>query len=131
MASCASCGKGFKPKNVGRPPRFCSPNCRKLAVKDRAKALPESRVSVLEGGAAGVASAVRAELVEGKREATSAGVRALALAERIDLRADTGSALASLDKQLAMTLAEALQGVAQAADPVDELRARRAARRHA
>lgn len=59
---------------------------------------------------------------------TPAGVNALLLAAKLDAGGDTGSAMAALSKQHLAALAEATKGVKAAADPVDELRAKREAR---
>jgi len=60
-----------------------------------------------------------------------AGQLALVLARRIGSRRETGTATASLAKQFHATMTAALGGVAQAADPLDEIRARRDAKRRA
>lgn len=60
---------------------------------------------------------------------TPAGVNALLLAAKLDAGGDTGSAMAALSKQHLAALAEATKNHKGAADPLDELRARREARR--
>lgn len=69
--------------------------------------------------------AVSRELDEVGRLGTVGGQLAVLLAGRIAGRRETGSATAALAKQLHLTMTEALGGVAVAADPLDEIRARR------
>jgi hypothetical protein len=57
------------------------------------------------------------------------GQAALVLAARIDANQDSGGAIAAMAKQLASTLSAATAGANVVASPVDELRARRAAKR--
>jgi hypothetical protein len=56
---------------------------------------------------------------------TVAGQQALTLAARMSSPSETGAAIASLSRQLSVVMAEALAGATVAADPVDELGARR------
>lgn len=72
-----------------------------------------------------VRAAALVELGAVGRESTALGATALALAERIDSRVDTGAALASLAKQLQATLEAATAGTAKAVSPLDELRLHR------
>lgn len=75
-------------------------------------------------------TAVEQELAAADRLATAAGQRAMFLARLLAApRADTGSATAALDRQLAAALAQALEGAATGVDVLDELRARRERRR--
>jgi hypothetical protein len=77
-----------------------------------------------------VTDATRAELESAGRQDTSLGRSALALAARIDTNLDTGSALASAVRALGETMAAALKG-AEPASSLDELKARRRAKRGA
>ena len=70
-------------------------------------------------------------MTEADRLDTVAGQVAFELAVRVANRREMGSAVASLSKQLREAMAEALAGVAVAADPLDEIRARRDAKRNA
>lgn len=74
-------------------------------------------------------AAVMAELVEAGRLDTVLGQQALTIAEKLGSLFDTGSSAAALSKELRALMAEAVKGAAVAADPLDELRARRAAKR--
>jgi len=75
--------------------------------------------------------AVSRELDEVGRLGTVGGQLAVLLAHRVASRCETGSATAALAKQLHLTMTEALAGVDRAADPLDEIRARRDRKRAA
>jgi len=75
--------------------------------------------------------AVTRELEAVGRLDTVAGQVALELAYRVASPHETGAAVASLYKQFREAMAEALAGVAVAADPLDEIRARRDRKRWA
>lgn len=70
-------------------------------------------------------------LQDADRLDTVLGQQALALAAQIVSPFQTGAGVASLSKELRAVMAEAMRGVAAAADPVDELRRRRDAKRAA
>ena len=76
-----------------------------------------------------VHSATLDVLTEAGRVETPLGQAALVLAARIDANQDSGGAIAAMAKQLASTLSAATAGANVVASPVDELRARRAAKR--
>jgi len=107
VKSCADCGGGFEAK--GNTKR-CPP-CRR------------GRPSVL--------ATVEAQLVSLGKEAVPLGAAAIVLAARLDLGADPGSAMAAMSKELRTIMTELTRTAAVAKDPVDELRARRKARRGA
>lgn len=67
----------------------------------------------------------RRALEEAGRLETPAGVGAMVLAAKLDAGGDTGSQLATLQKQHMAAVAEATKDVHQAGDLVDELRAAR------
>ncbi|HEX5347839.1 MAG TPA: hypothetical protein VFW64_12195 [Pseudonocardiaceae bacterium] len=70
------------------------------------------------------------ELAKAGRENTALGQAALLLAYRLEhSHLDTGASIASMVKQHGATLAEALKGAGKGVNPVDELRARRDAKR--
>lgn len=70
------------------------------------------------------------QLVAAGREATAAGLNVLVLARRLDAGSrETGQALTALAKQHLAGLDKALEGAAVAGDAIDELRARREAKR--
>jgi hypothetical protein len=69
------------------------------------------------------------ELEDAGRLDTVFGQAALVLARRIESPMETGSSIASMTKQLRETMVDALKGAAVAADPLDEIRARRDSKR--
>jgi hypothetical protein len=72
---------------------------------------------------------VIAELTAAGRLQTSAGQAAIVLARRIDDGAESSSGLAALTREMSARMAEATANVVQAGDALDELRAKREARR--
>lgn len=76
-----------------------------------------------------VAAATRSALEAAKRTDTPLGQAALVLAERLDDADTAPTALANIGRELRLTLADALANATTAADPIDELKARRE-RRH-
>lgn len=108
--------------------RFCSERCRKRAQRGSptVAAVIVAPSPRLFGS---LTSVTTAELERAGRLDTTAGVAALILAARLDAETtDTGSSVAALVREHRVTLTEALRGAALA-DPVDELRNRRDARR--
>lgn len=81
-----------------------------------------------DSGGSDVVAAVWRELAAAGQAETPLGRLALLLAARLGSPADTGSATAALSKELRAVVAAALAAAPAAADPVDELRARRNAR---
>ena len=130
--TCDACGLPLVGKRESA--RYCSANCRTKASQRRARGVPELKPApgavILPPPAVTVRDATMAELAAAGREGSVLGVAALALAERIDARADTAAGLAAAVKQLQSTMGEALRG-AEAGDILDELSARREARRGA
>ena len=135
--TCARCGGAFDAK---RPvARFCSVRCRNQASRARAQGQPESiappakpkrtRKPKAADSPTGTLGAVMAELTDAGRLQTSAGQAAIALATRIDAGAESSAGLAALTRELSARMAEATANVAQAGDALDELRAKREARR--
>lgn len=118
---CEVCGEGFD----GHPTaKYCGATCRKRAQRrpGGVDADPVAPAGV-EGP---VTAATLSELNAAKRAGTALGESALALARRIDGAArDSGASLASLAREHRATLAAALADAESAADPLDELRARR------
>lgn len=72
-------------------------------------------------------SRVRAELEAAGRLETYLGAAALALADRVD-NATAVMGFAALVKELRSTMTAAMAGVQAAADPIDEVKARRDAK---
>lgn len=138
-ASCARCGASFSP--ASKRARFCSVKCRTQATRARAAGQPESLAPVKPkrtrkakpapepDAPVGTLGAVLAELREAGRLDSSAGQAAVALARRIDDGAESSAGLAALTRELRAAMAEALARAEAAGDALDELRARREARR--
>jgi ABC-type transporter Mla subunit MlaD len=135
--TCARCGGTFDAKRPAA--RFCSVRCRNQASRARAQGQPESiappakpkrtRKPKAADSPSGTLGAVMAELTDAGRLQTSAGQAAIALATRIDAGAESSAGLAALTRELSARMAEATANVAQAGDALDELRAKREARR--
>lgn len=86
-------------------------------------------VASVAAGPGAVELATRARLEAAGRAGDALGLAALTLARRIDADIDTGSGLVALVREHAQTLAAAMEGVAPTQDPLDELNARREAKR--
>lgn len=121
--SCDRCGTVYTYRRSTS--RYCGPSCRARGP------LPAS-VTALPGAAAAPSpsasttatyDAARAALAAAGRLDTLMGVATLTLATRIDNSAtETGSALATLVKQLEATATAALADAQATGDPLDELR---------
>jgi hypothetical protein len=120
--ACQSCGTRFHGR---RDAKFCGATCRKrgsrvgVVVAAGVEAVPESPPHPL-------VDAIRRQLEAAGRADIPAAQAALLLAERMHAGRDTGSALASMSRELSARLAEALAGAVLEADALDELAARRA-----
>lgn len=131
---CDACGSRFTPRSSRA--RFCSDKCRSkaryrrevLKQPEAPKPAAKPRRKAKDGG---TLTAVTAELTAVGRLDSSAGQAAVALARRIDEGAESSSGLAALTREMRAAMAEALAHVEQAGDALDELRARREARRGA
>ncbi len=140
--TCARCSETFQ---TPRPEaRFCSKRCRTQASRARAKGEPESlkpkpepkpkrtrkaKAAPEPDAPVGTSGAVLAELQAAGRLQSSAGQAAVALARRIDDGAESSAGLAALTRELRAAMAEALARAEASGDALDELRARREARR--
>ena len=114
--SCDACGKGYEAQRSTS--KYCSPSCRSRVSQGQVSVAPVPASSL-----ASPAEVTERRLLEVGRLDTVAGQYALFLAQRIESAHD--SAVAALSKELRAVLAEALEGTAKAADPMDELKARR------
>jgi hypothetical protein len=130
MRVCRACGASIQ--HLGDRAVYCGSTCRANGAKRRSRAVPE-RPSEREpapgpaDGGGSVYEATMRDLVTAGRVDSVLGAYCLAMAARIDRKADTGSALAALCRQLE----ESMRDVAvRVPDIVDELRAQRA-QRHA
>lgn len=120
--ACVACGASFEAQRDSA--RYCSAKCRKRGSRGGLTGVvvepPAPRVVT---GA--MVEATRARLVEAGVLDTMEGQAALLIAERMESGNDTGSGIAALNRELAATVDRALSQRAAAADPMDELRARR------
>ena len=139
--TCTACSKPLASTNPRA--KFCpGPVCRKAASRARQRGFPElgssrslrsapvATIGTSPPAAGPVRTAALAELTDAGREASTLGRACLALAARIDLGHDTGTALAAAVSQLALSLASATKGTQVARTALDELRSRRDAKRH-
>ncbi len=131
--SCQECGRLFDAKRRGA--LFCGTTCRKrsstrdIAARESGEFAPVSPISSPETAESPPESPLVATT---RRELTEAGVVdsvpgqiALRLALKLSQPGDTGSAMASLARQLSAAMAEALAGGTKKADSMDELMERR------
>ena len=124
--ACDSC----RTRYTARSPlsRYCSSRCAKRAQRtglSRSAAEP-AVVAVVPSGAGAVETAIRDALEAAGRLSTPLGEVALVLARRLDAPGgESGSALASVARQLAMTLAAVTADVPPADNLLHELRIRR------
>lgn len=130
--SCDFCGVEYEAKRAAS--RFCSAVCRKRnqrAPRQAAVAAPV-RLDLPPPGGSALTAATNAELEAAGRAESALGRAALLLAARLDAsEREPGTALAALIREHRAALAEAVRGAKAAADPVDELRARRDRKRGA
>jgi signal transduction histidine kinase len=123
--ACDQCGADYDAKRPSS--RFCSARCRNRhsrAAGSRPKATKVPNEAPAEQPPdTAIADHVAREL--GDQANTAAGQMAVALARRLDANIDTGSAMAAVARELRTLMTEVLGTQPQAADPIDELRARR------
>ena len=137
--TCESCGGDYSPRSSRA--RFCSDKCRSraryrrevlkqpetlAAPKAKPKRTAKAKPEAVPTGALG---AVLDELQAAGRLQSSAGQAAVALARRIDDGAESSAGLAALTREMRAAMAEALSRAEATGDALDELRARREARR--
>jgi hypothetical protein len=126
QCACDSCGAPYSTRSPLS--RYCSPRCAKRAQRTGlARSAPEPAVvAVVPSDAGAVEAAVRGALEAAGRLSAPLGQVALVLARRLDAPGgESGSGLASVAKQLAVTLAAITSDARPADDLLDELRIRR------
>lgn len=128
--ACDACGAIYQPARVTS--KFCGDRCRKRAQRARLSKFdrqPRDDVSALPSTVrkpGPVTVAVLAELVAANRHDSALGQQCLYLAGRIDHGlAESGSALAALNRELRATRSEALAAVAGPGDALDEMARKR------
>jgi hypothetical protein len=118
---CEACGKPMEGTNPRK--RFCDSTCRGRGHRGSVVPVLTEPVDLVRD--LPVSTATRSALEAVDRTGTPAGAAALALAARIDANSDTGSALASMARELRAAMAEALAGATEQGDALDELSERR------
>jgi hypothetical protein len=106
--------------------KFCT-TCRppRTKAKSATKVAPPARFDAVD-----LVGSVRSDLARAGLVTSPLGQQALMLAQRIVRDEDTGSALASLHKELRLVLGQAMAGApSEEGDLLDELAARRERRR--
>jgi hypothetical protein len=129
--SCRECGKLFDAQTRARV--FCGTACRKrssdrdIAARKEAELASISPISTPETAVdpaeTPLIATTRRELEEAGVADTVNGQIALRLAEKLSQPGDTGSAMASLARQLATAMSDALASGTKKADALDELAA--------
>lgn len=132
MRACQACGSSIEGRRSNV--LFCSQTCKERVKKQRQRGTVVGLPARSEAGDG--ESPLVASLVESLRAAerleTDEGQHALFLARRlVGASRDTGSAVASLSKEYRAARAEALAGAQVERSALDELRARRDAKRGA
>lgn len=130
---CASCASEWEAKSAKA--KYCSDRCRVRAY-ERRKAGTDSQTGQVvplepqQPSTESLVAATRAELEHTGRVDTALGQSALALAQRVDAgSSEPGSSFAALVREHRAVLAEAVKDAETAADPLDEVRARRERKR--
>ena len=124
-ATCSRCGSDFE--TARRSARWCSDRCRTAAARARKAGKPETSSKPKRRKPAPQTEPDHG-MTAGRAD-TSAGRTAIALARRIDDGAESSAGMAALTRELSARMAEATASVESEGDAIDELRARREARR--
>jgi len=120
---CSECGEPFKTQSPRA--KYCSAKCRKAANRRPSKQGKSAASTVTPPPPGGLISQVAADLEKAHALDTIPGRAALALAYRIESPMETGSAAASMTKELSRLIAEARAEVApKLGDAGDEIEAR-------
>lgn len=125
--TCAACGRSFEAKRSTA--KFCGVTCRSRvhrAGTGTVVALPSPAQPRAQSS--GLVGAIERELEAADRLDTVLGQQASELAGRIVSPASSGASVATLSRELRAVMAAAMEGVAVAADPLDELQRRRDAK---
>lgn len=126
---CDSCGEQYTAER--KTSKYCGPTCRVRASRgatvrpiDSAPSRKTKRSVATPqqiGDASSITETMKDELREADRLNTVLGQAALNLSLRIDSGRDTGSAIASLTKEMRATYELAMRGITTGASPLDEL----------
>jgi len=127
--ACVVCGTTFKASSTRA--KYCGPTCRKRG--SRAGMSDVTPVAVIPPSApptAALLEATKRELEAAGVAETALGQQAIELARRMSDPRAMGLSVAPISKELRSVMAEAMR-VAPMTSGLDELRARRARKRHA
>lgn len=124
---CNACGRPYMAQRSSS--KFCSDTCRMRAARKPAKAAPETAPAAAEGSSE-LYDATLAELQAAGLEETRIGRQALTLATKVTNPFDTGSAVAAMSRELDRLMEKALASVPAQLSRVDEMKARRDAKRN-
>ena len=129
MLRCAECSEPLPPKRGrGKPRKFCE-KCRPSRTAGRKKPQPQAAEVIVAPVGVSLLASVESELQQAGTLHSSIGQQAVALAQRIMAYQDSGSALASMHKELPLVMAAATADAkADTGDLLDELAARRGRR---
>lgn len=125
--TCQVCGKTFE--TVSTRAKFCGPTCRSRAHRNTAEVVPLPADEPVPEDAP-LLVATKAELERAGVTDTALGQHAIELARRMTHPKAIGLSVAPISKELRTVMVEAMR-VAPAASSLDELRARRDAKRNA
>ncbi len=119
---CDECGRFYAAQRTSS--RFCSNTCGKRSQRARAAGIPLRAATPDDREASSeLVQAVVRELEAAGRLQTAFGQVAVELARRVASPFESAAAVAALARELGASMAAALAGVADAADPLDEIRA--------
>lgn len=125
---CDCCGEPYEALRLTS--RFCSARCRVRNQRNPKPVAESPRPSAPVGASGAIEAATRAELAAAGRSDSPSGQIAVLLAARLDRNdRESGMGVAAVVREHGRVLADALKGARVAADPVDELRARRDSKR--
>lgn len=124
--SCGGCGKPYEAKRPAS--KFCSDLCRQRAHRKGSAAPVAVSEAPLEDRSALIAAAESELDLLGIRD-SRLGQQILAIAQKLGSPFDTGSSISALSKELDRLFDKAHASAGVVADPVDQLRSLRDARR--
>lgn len=128
--ACACCAKQFEAKRSTA--KFCGNVCRQRAFVSRRQSGEVATIAAPRPPTpVGLVAVVERVLAEADRLDTVAGQMAVQLARSSGAPGATPSAVASATRELRVVMDEALLGVVVESDPLDELQAKRDAKRAA
>lgn len=116
---CEECGTAYLAKRTNS--RFCKPACRVRANRRPAKTGASEAASPVVPDRGGLVSQVAADLMKAGVLDTIPGRAALALAYRIESPMETGSAAASMTRELSRLVEEAKALAPKQQDAIDAL----------